>query len=75
MKYLAYLNILFGDNHMQNGGNCKKGGLPFSIHKFFLMKFSKRGGDIIQLMTFDKVDTMVYQPRRSDNDQGQQLFH
>jgi hypothetical protein len=28
MKYLAYLNILFGDNHMQNSGNCKKGGCP-----------------------------------------------
>jgi hypothetical protein len=26
MKYLAYLNILFGDNHVQNSGNCKKGG-------------------------------------------------
>jgi hypothetical protein len=25
MKYLAYLNILFGDNHVQNSGNCKKG--------------------------------------------------
>jgi hypothetical protein len=25
----------------------------------------------IQLMTFDKVDIMIYQPRRSDNDQGQ----
>ena len=24
----------------------------------------------IQLMTFDKVDTMIYQPRRSDNYQG-----
>ena len=29
MKYLAYLNILFGDNHVQNSGNCKKkGGCP-----------------------------------------------
>ena len=26
MKYLAYLNIMFGDNHVQNSGNCKKGG-------------------------------------------------
>jgi hypothetical protein len=26
MKYLAYLNILFGDNHVQNSGNSKKGG-------------------------------------------------
>jgi len=25
----------------------------------------------IQLMTFDKVDTMIYRPRRSDNDGGQ----
>jgi len=25
---------------------------------------------IIQLMTFDKVDTMMYHPRRSDNDQA-----
>jgi hypothetical protein len=25
-EYLAYLNILFGDNHVQNSGNCKKGG-------------------------------------------------
>jgi hypothetical protein len=25
MKYVAYMNILFGDNHMQNSGNCKKG--------------------------------------------------
>ncbi len=25
MKYLAYMNILFGDNHVQNSGNCKKG--------------------------------------------------
>jgi hypothetical protein len=23
---LAYLNILFGDNHVQNSGNCKKEG-------------------------------------------------
>jgi hypothetical protein len=22
---IAYLNILFGDNHVQNSGNCKKG--------------------------------------------------
>jgi hypothetical protein len=28
MKYLAYLNILFGDNHVQNSGNGKKGGCP-----------------------------------------------
>ena len=28
MKYLAYLNILFGDNHVQNSENCKKGGCP-----------------------------------------------
>jgi hypothetical protein len=28
MKYLAYLNILFGDNHVQNSGNCKKGRCP-----------------------------------------------
>ena len=28
MKYLAYLNILFGDNHVQNSGNCKKGEFP-----------------------------------------------
>jgi hypothetical protein len=28
MKYLAYLNILFGENHVQNSGNCKKGGSP-----------------------------------------------
>jgi hypothetical protein len=28
IKYLAYLNILFGDNHVQNSGNCKKGGCP-----------------------------------------------
>jgi hypothetical protein len=28
MKYLAYLNILFGDNHVQNSGNCKKAGCP-----------------------------------------------
>ena len=28
MKYLAYLNILLGDNHVQNSGNCKKGGCP-----------------------------------------------
>jgi hypothetical protein len=28
MKYLAYLNIMFGDNHVQNSGNCKKGGCP-----------------------------------------------
>ena len=26
MKYLAYLNILFGDNRVQNSGNCKIGG-------------------------------------------------
>jgi hypothetical protein len=25
MKYLAYLNILLGDNHVYNSGNCKKG--------------------------------------------------
>ena len=24
----------------------------------------------IQLMTFDKVDTMIHRPRRSDNDRG-----
>jgi len=29
------------------------------------------GIDIIQLMTYDKVDTMIYQPRRSDNYRGQ----
>jgi hypothetical protein len=28
MKYLAYLNIMFGENHVQNSGNCKKGGSP-----------------------------------------------
>jgi hypothetical protein len=28
MKYLAYLNILFGDIHVQNSGNCKNGGCP-----------------------------------------------
>ena len=28
MKYLVYLNILFGDNHVQNSGNYKKGGCP-----------------------------------------------
>ena len=28
MKYLAYMNILFGDNHVQNSGNYKKGGCP-----------------------------------------------
>ena len=25
MEYLAYMNILFGDNRMQNSGNWKKG--------------------------------------------------
>ena len=25
MKYLTYLNILLGDNHVYNSGNCKKG--------------------------------------------------
>jgi hypothetical protein len=25
MKYLGYLNILLGDNYVQNSGNCKKG--------------------------------------------------
>jgi len=29
MKYVAYMNILFGDNHVQNCGNCKKGGMPW----------------------------------------------
>jgi hypothetical protein len=29
MKYLAYLNILLGDNHVQNSGNCKKWGMPW----------------------------------------------
>jgi hypothetical protein len=29
MKYLAYLNILFGDNHVQNSANCKIGGMPW----------------------------------------------
>ena len=28
MKYLTYLNILFGDNYVQNSGNCKKGKFP-----------------------------------------------
>ena len=25
MKYQAYMNILFGDNHVQNSSNLKKG--------------------------------------------------
>jgi hypothetical protein len=29
---------------------------------------------IIQLITFDKVDTMIYQPRRSDNNWGQRTW-
>jgi hypothetical protein len=28
MKYLAYLNILFGDNHVQTVETAKKGGCP-----------------------------------------------
>jgi len=28
MKYLAYMNILFGDNHVQSSLNWKKGGMP-----------------------------------------------
>ena len=26
MKYQAYLNILFGDNDVQNSADCKQGG-------------------------------------------------
>ena len=32
MKYLAYMNILFGDNHVQTveiGKRKKKGGMPW----------------------------------------------
>jgi hypothetical protein len=40
MKYLAYLNILFGDNHMQNRGNCKKDALRTTlVLKIGLKKF------------------------------------
>jgi hypothetical protein len=28
MKYLAYMNILIGDNRVQNSCNWKKGGMP-----------------------------------------------
>jgi prepilin-type processing-associated H-X9-DG protein len=28
MKYLAYLNILFGDNHVQKQCKLQKGGCP-----------------------------------------------
>ena len=31
------------------------------------------GIDIMQFMTFDNVDTMIYQPRRSDNYRAQHL--
>jgi hypothetical protein len=49
MKYLAYLNILFGDNHMQNSGNCKKRGdalrttlvLKIGLRKFLSINFEK----------------------------------
>jgi prepilin-type processing-associated H-X9-DG protein len=30
MKYLAYMNILFGDNHVQNSLNWEKGGMPWN---------------------------------------------
>jgi hypothetical protein len=43
MKYLAYLNILFGDNHVQNSGNCKKMGDALrttSVLKIGLKKFN-----------------------------------
>jgi hypothetical protein len=50
MKYLAYLNILFGDNHVQNSGNCKKRGdtlrttlvLKIGLKKFLSFKFHKK---------------------------------
>jgi len=28
MKYLAYMNIVFGDNHVQSSWNWKKGWMP-----------------------------------------------
>jgi hypothetical protein len=50
MKYLAYLNILFGDNHMQNSGNCKKRGdalrttlvLKIGLKKFLSINFHQK---------------------------------
>jgi hypothetical protein len=35
------------------------------------MRYHLKVYDNIQIITFDKVDTMVYQPRRSDNYRGQ----
>ena len=29
MKYLASMNIMFGENHVQNIWNWKKGGMPW----------------------------------------------
>jgi hypothetical protein len=49
MKYLAYLNILFGDNHVQNSGNCKKGDalgiilvLKIGLKKFLSINFQQK---------------------------------
>jgi hypothetical protein len=50
MKYLAYLNILFGDNHVQNSGNCKKGEdalrttlvLKIGLKKFLSINFHQK---------------------------------
>ena len=50
IKYLAYLNILFGDNHVQNSGNCKKRGdalrttlvLKIRLKKFLSINFHQK---------------------------------
>jgi hypothetical protein len=49
MKYLAYLKILFGDNHVQNSGNCKKGDalrttlvLKIGLKKFLSINFHQK---------------------------------
>lgn len=49
MKYLAYLNILFGDKHVQNSGNCKKEvcpednlGIKNQIKKIMSINFNKK---------------------------------
>ena len=48
MKYLTYLNILLGDNHVYNSGNCKKGicsedhlGIKNRKTKFLSINFHK----------------------------------
>jgi hypothetical protein len=53
MKYLAYLNILFGDNHVQNSGNCKKGD---ALRTTLVLKIGCFARDYLQTRYSDMLD-------------------